>query len=142
MRRSLSEAGKIVKRASNEPLPAWVLSFGGGGEQLQKVPRARYRFAARRSGGSVEKILQFFLATSQCCLVSLNFVKLAADLGIPLSGHAAVPVETDWLLRHDFGAFIPGPGRSLGAGSATLVGAVVVFGLADLGFLGSRFPRL
>ena len=64
MTRSLSEAGEIIKRASNKPLPAWVLSLGSGGEQLQKVPRARYRFGARRSRGSVEKILQFFLATS------------------------------------------------------------------------------
>jgi hypothetical protein len=103
---------------------------------------ARYHFGARYGGGSVEKILQFFLATSQRCLVSLNFVKIAANLGIPLSGHAAVPVEIDWLLRHDFGAFTPDPGRSLKAGSAALAGAVVVFGLADLGFLGSRFPRL
>jgi hypothetical protein len=75
-------------------------------------------------------------------LVSLNLVKIAADLGISLSGHTAVPVEIDWLLRHDLGAFTPDPGRSLGAGSEALDGAVVVFGLADLGFLGSRFPRL
>jgi hypothetical protein len=69
-------------------------------------------------------------------------VKTAADLGIPLSGHSAVPIKIDWLVRHDFGAFTPDPGRSLGAGSAALAGAVAVFGLADLGFLGSRFPRL
>jgi hypothetical protein len=142
MRRSLSEAGEIVKRASNEPLPAWVLSLGSGGEQLQKVSRTRYRFGARRGGDSVKKIFQFFLATSQCCLVSLNLVKIAADLGVSLSGHAAAPVETDRLVRHDLGAFTPDPGRSLGAGSGALAGAVVVFGLADLGFLGSRFPRL
>jgi hypothetical protein len=29
---SLGEAGEVVKRASNEPLPAWVLSLGSGGE--------------------------------------------------------------------------------------------------------------
>jgi hypothetical protein len=75
-------------------------------------------------------------------LISLNLVKIAADIGISLSGHAAVPIEIDWLIRHDLGAFTPDPGRSLGAGSAALAGAVVVFGLADLGFLGSRFPRL
>ena len=75
-------------------------------------------------------------------MVSLNLVEVATDLRVSLSGHAAVPVEIDWLVRHDFGAFTPDPGRSLGVGSATLVGAVVVFGLADLGFLGSRFPRL
>jgi len=69
-------------------------------------------------------------------------MKIAADLGIPLSGHPTVPVEIDWLVRHDFGAFTPDPGRSLGAGSAALAGAAMVFGLADLGFLGSRFPRL
>ena len=69
-------------------------------------------------------------------------MKIAADLGIPLSGHAAVSVEIDRFVRHDFGAFTPDPGRSLGAGSAALAGAVAVFGLADLGFLGSRFPRL
>jgi hypothetical protein len=74
-------------------------------------------------------------------MVSLNLVKIAADLGVSLSGHAAALVETDWLVRHDFGAFTLDPGRSLGAGSAALAGAVV-FGLADLGFLGSRFPRL
>jgi hypothetical protein len=75
-------------------------------------------------------------------LIGLNLVKVAADLSISLSGHAAVPVEIDWLVRHDRGAFTPDPGRSLGAGSGALDGAVVVFGLADLGFLGSRFPRL
>jgi hypothetical protein len=61
---SLGEAGQVVECAGDKPLPAWVLSFGSGGEQLEKVPRARYRFGARRGGGSVEKILQFFLATS------------------------------------------------------------------------------
>jgi len=60
---SLGEAGEVVKRASNEPLPAWVLSLGSGGKQLEKVPRARCRFGARRGWGSVEKILQFFVAT-------------------------------------------------------------------------------
>ena len=59
---SLGEAGEIVKRAGDEPLPAWILGLGGGGEQLEKVPRARCRFGARRGGGSVEKVLQFFLA--------------------------------------------------------------------------------
>jgi hypothetical protein len=63
--RSLGEAGEIVKRAGDEPLSAWVLSLRSGGEELEKVPRARYRFGARRGRGrgSVEKILQFFLAT-------------------------------------------------------------------------------
>jgi len=75
-------------------------------------------------------------------LVSLNLVKVTADLGVPLSGHAAVPIEIGRLVRHDFGAFTPDPGRSLEAGSGALDGAAVAFGLADLGFLGSRFPRL
>jgi hypothetical protein len=75
-------------------------------------------------------------------LINLNLVKVAADLGISLSGYAAVPVEIDRLVRHDFGAFTRDSGRSLGGGSATLDGPAEVFGLADLGFLGSRFPRL
>src|SRR3954471_12819473 len=36
----LREAGEVVERAGNEPLPAGVLSLGGGSEQLQKIPRA------------------------------------------------------------------------------------------------------
>jgi hypothetical protein len=75
-------------------------------------------------------------------LINLNIVKVAADLGISLSGYAAVPVEINRLGRHDLGAFTPDPGRSLGGGSAALNGAAATFGLADLGFLGSRFPRL
>ena len=59
---SLGEAGEIVKRAGDEPLPAWILGLGGGSEQLEKVPRARCRFGARRGGSSIEKVLQFFLA--------------------------------------------------------------------------------
>jgi hypothetical protein len=141
-KRSLGEAGEVVERTGDEPLPAGILSLRGRGEQLEKVPRARYRFSARRGRSSIEKILHFFLATPQRRLVSLNFVKIAADLGISLSGHAAVPVEINRLVRHDLGAFTRGPGRSLGTGSGTLAGAEAVFGLADFGFLGSRFPRL
>ena len=48
----------------DKPLPAWVLGLGGGGEQLEKVLRARCRFGSRRGGSSVEKVLQFFLAIS------------------------------------------------------------------------------
>jgi hypothetical protein len=91
--RSFGEAGEIVKRTGDEPLPAWVLILGRGGEELEKIPRARYRFGTRRGRGSVGKILQFFLATSQRRLVSLNLLKIAADLGVSLSGHAAPPVE-------------------------------------------------
>src|SRR5918997_102483 len=61
--RSVGEAGEVVKCASDEPLLAWVLGLGGGGEQLEKVPRARCRFGSRRSGSSVKKVLQFLLAT-------------------------------------------------------------------------------
>jgi hypothetical protein len=75
-------------------------------------------------------------------LVNLNFVKVAADLDISLSGHATVPVEIDRLGRHDFGAFTRDSGRSLWVGSATLDVPAAIFGLADLGFFGSRFPRL
>jgi hypothetical protein len=123
-------------------LPAWVLSLGGSGEQLEKVARARGRFGARRGGGGVEKILQFFLAISQRLLVYPNIMEDAAELGIPLRRHAAVRVEIDRLVRHDLGAFARDPGRSLGGGSAAFMGAAALFGLADLGFLGSRFPRL
>jgi hypothetical protein len=140
--RSLGEAGEVVERTGDEPLPAWVLSLGGSSEQLEKVSRAHRRFGACRGWGSVEKILQFFLAISQRRLVYLNVVENAADLGISLSGHAAALVEIDRFVRHDLGAFTRDPGRSLGGGSAVLEGAVAVFGLVDLGFLGSRFPRL
>jgi hypothetical protein len=140
--RSLGEAGEVIESAGDEPLAARVLSLGGGGEQLEKVPRARSRFGARRGGSRIEKILQFCLATSQRRLVNLNIVKLAADLSISLSGYATVPVKIDRLVRHDLGAFTRDPGRSLGGGSAALGGAAADFGLADLGFLGSRFPRL
>ena len=140
--RSLGEAGEIVERASDEPLPARVLSLGGSGEQLEKVSRARCRFGARRGGGGVEKTLQFFLAISQRRLVKPNVVKETANLGVALRGHAAVLVEIDRLVGHDLGAFTRDPGRSLGTGSAAFGGAAAVFGLADLGFLGSRFPRL
>jgi len=118
------------------------LSLGGGSEQLQKIPRACRGFGARRDGGSVEKFLQFFLATSQRCLVCLHVMEVAANLGVSLRGHAPVLVEIDRLVRHDFGAFTRGPGRSLGGGSTARDGAAAVFGLADLGFLASRFPRL
>ena len=97
--RLLGEAGEVVERAGNEPLPAGVLSLGGGGEQLEKIPRARRRFGARRGGGGVEKILQFFLATSQRRLVYLNVMEVAADLGVSLRGHAPVLVEIDRLVR-------------------------------------------
>ena len=59
---SFSEAGEIVKRTGDEPLPAWVRSLRGRSEQLEKVSRASHRFSARRGRSSVEKILQFFLA--------------------------------------------------------------------------------
>ena len=140
--RSLGEAGELVEGAGDEPLPARVLSLGGSGEQLEKVSRARCCFGARRGGGGVEKTLQFFLAISQRRLVKPNVVKETANLGVALRGHAAVLVEIDRLVRHDFGAFTRGPGRSLGGGSTARDGAAAVFGLADLGFLASRFPRL
>jgi hypothetical protein len=61
---SLGEAGEVVERAGDKPLPAWILSFWGGGEQLEKIPGTRCRFGACHGGGSIEKILQFVLATS------------------------------------------------------------------------------
>jgi hypothetical protein len=69
-------------------------------------------------------------------------MKIAPDFGISLRGHATVLVEIDRLVSHDLGAFTRDPGRSLGGDSAGLDGAAAAFGLADLGFLGSRFPRL
>src|SRR5215204_7559119 len=132
---SLDEAGEIIKRLGDKPLPARVLSLGRGREQLEKVPHARGRFGARRGRRSVEKILQFFLTTSQRRLVSLNFLTLAADLSFSLSGYATVPVEINRLVRHALGAFTRDPGRSLGGGSAVLKTAAAAFGLVDLGFL-------
>jgi hypothetical protein len=93
------------------------------------------------AGGSVEKVLQFFLATPQRRLVSLNIVDRGGSRCL-LSGHVPAPFEIGRLGRHDLGAFTPDPGRSLGAGSGALDEAAAAFGLADLGFLGSRFPRL
>jgi hypothetical protein len=61
---SLGEAGEVVERAGDKPLPAWILSFGGGGEQLEKIPGTRCRSGACHGGGSIEKTLQFVLATS------------------------------------------------------------------------------
>jgi hypothetical protein len=75
-------------------------------------------------------------------LVGLNVMKIAADLGISLSARATMLVEIDRLVRHDFGAFTRDPGLSLVGSSAALDGAAAAFGLADLGFLGSRLPRL
>jgi len=75
-------------------------------------------------------------------LVNLNVVKTAADFGISLRGPATALVEIDRLISHDLGAFTRDPGRSLGEDSAGFDGAAAVFGLVDLGFLASRFPRL
>jgi hypothetical protein len=75
-------------------------------------------------------------------LVKLNIVKIAPDLSVSLSGHPAAIVKVDRLVRHDPGAFTRDPGRSLDEGPAAIVGATAAFTLVDLGFLGSRLPRL
>jgi len=139
---SLGKTGEVVERADDEPLSTGVLSLGGCGVPLDKVARARCRPGARRRGGGEEKKLQFFLATLQRGLVSLNIVKIAADLGVSLSGHSAMLVKINRLVHHDRGAFARGAGRSLGGGSGALAEVTGIFALVDLGFLASRLPRL
>jgi hypothetical protein len=75
-------------------------------------------------------------------LISLNIVKIAPDLSVSLSGHASAIIKIDRLVRHDPGAFTRDPGRSLDADAVAVGGAAAAFVLVDLGFLGSRLPRL
>ena len=137
---SLCEAGEVIECAGNELLSTGILCLGGSCEQLEQVPRARGRFGTRCRGGSEEKILQFFLATSQRGLVSLNIVKIAPKLGVSLGSHPAAVVQIDRLVGHP-GAFTRGPDRSLVAVPA-VDGMAAAFVLADFGFFGSRLPRL
>jgi hypothetical protein len=139
---SIGEAREVVECAGDEPLSTGVLSLGGCGVLLDKIARACCRLGARRRGGGEEKNLQFFLATLQRGLVSLNIVKITADLGFSLSGHSAALVKVNQLVHHDRGPFARGVGRSLGGGSGALAEATAAFVLVDLGFLASRLPRL
>jgi hypothetical protein len=123
-------------------LSTGVPSLGSGGKQLDDVPHARGCLSPRRGRGGEKKILEFFPATSQCRLISLNIVKIAPDLGVSLSSHPSAIIKIDRLVRHDPGAFTRDPLWSLDDDPVAVGGATAAFVLVDLGFLGSRLPRL
>ena len=99
--RAVAQSVEIVERMRDELLAARILSLRCGGEELYKILRLGrgLRPGLRRSGQ--EKFLELFLATSQGRLIGLKLMEaLAANFCRFLSGHAAVLVEVNRVVRH------------------------------------------
>ena len=99
--RAVAQSGEIVERMRDELLAARILSLGCGGEELYEILRLGrgLRPGLRRSGQ--EKLLELFLATLQGRLIGLKLMQaLTPNVCRFLSGHAAVLVEVDRVVRH------------------------------------------
>jgi hypothetical protein len=98
--RAVAQSGEIVERMHDELLAALMLSLRCGGEKLYKILclDRGLRPGLRRSGQ--EKNLEFFLTMSQGRLIGLNLLEVPTNFGRFLSGHAAVLVEVNRVVRH------------------------------------------
>ncbi len=115
--RPVAQPVEVVERMGDELLAARILCLRCGGEELYEILRlgCGLRPGLRRSGE--EKILELFLAASQGHLIGLKLMEaLTAIFCRFLSGHAAVLVEVDQVVRHGLiapvsaGAFLVGMG--------------------------------
>lgn len=103
---AIAQSGEIVEGMRDELLAARILSLQRGGEQLYEILRLgrRLRPVLRRRGQ--EKLLELFLAALQGGPLGLKLVEaLTADFCRFLSGHSAVLVELDRVVRHRFMPF-------------------------------------
>ena len=105
--RAVAQSIEIVESVRDELLAARILSLRCGSEELYEILRLGRGLRPGFCRSGQEKFLELFLATSQGRLIGLKLMQaLTANICRFLSGHAAVLVEIDRLVRHGLITFL------------------------------------